>query len=127
MDYKREQQQLLGTIKKSGNSQKGTIKTFKSNPMGGAAIPNYTIVNYFAQVAYDGKDFADPTLANGLFKVILPAINEDGLVDFHITKLPTDKSAKFVYPDGREVGIIRTKITAVDGVTPLLIRLYLGG
>jgi len=127
MAYKREQQQMLGTVKKAGNLQKGTIKTFKSNPMGGPAVPNYTIVNYFAQVAYNGKDYADPSLANGLFKIILPAIDDNGLVDLNIKKLPNDKSAKFVYPDGREVGVISTRITAVDGVTPILVRLYLGG
>lgn len=127
MPFEREQQQVLATIKKAGNLQKGRIKTYKADPMGGGTVLVLNIEIYFAQVAYNGRDFADPSLANGLFKIIVPAINDDGVNNNDLKKLITNKSAKFVYPDGREVGVINTRITMPDGVTPILVRMYLGG
>lgn len=127
MPFEREQQQVLATIKKAGNKQKGYIKTYQSDPMGGGYVEDLSVETYFAQSSLNGKDYSDPSLANGLFKLLIPAVTDSmsTLIDF--TKILNNKTTKFIFPDGREVGIINVKLTMPDGVTPILARLYAGG
>lgn len=128
MPFAREQSQLLATIKKAGGGSKGRLQTFTSDPFGGGGVGlDLDEEVYFAQVEYNSKDLADTTLANGLFKLIIPVIDDQGVVNNNLKKLITDKTGKFLYPDGRSVSIIRSKITSPDGVTPILLRIYLGG
>lgn len=126
MAFNREQQQVLSTIKKAGNGQKGYIKTYKSSPMGGGYVEVLSLHTYFAVSAMDGKDFSNPSLANGLFKLLIPAIKDDKSLLTDFNKLSTDKTIKFIFPDGREVGVINTKVTSPDGINPILARLYVG-
>jgi hypothetical protein len=126
MAFEREQRKVLATVKRIGAGQKGFIKTYKSDPMGGGNVPDLNVETYFAQSSMDGRDFSDPSLANGLFKLLIPAIDNSISVIMDFNNLVNNKTATFVYPDGREVNVINVKVSCPDGVTPLLARLYVG-
>ena len=126
MPFDREKKQILSTIKLAGNKQRGFIKTYKTDPMSGGYVPVLNKETYFAQSSMSSNDFSSQALANGLFKLLIPAVGDDMVDTLDFNKLVTDKSIKFLFPDGREVNIINVKLTCPDGVTPVLARLYVG-
>lgn len=127
MPFNQEQLQVLAFIKRAGNRQRGTIKTFKSDPFSGKYVEDLSVETYFTQVSLNSSDFANQSLANGLFKLLIPAISDDKSLLMDFNKLVSNKTAKFYFPDGRALSVINTKITTSDGVTPILARFYIGG
>ena len=126
MPYDRERLQVLNSIKRAGNGEQVTVEVTSGGGMGAPQATQQAFTAYFAQVNYSSKDVADPTIANGLMKIIIPAINDAGAELSNFNSV-LNKSAKVVFTDGTKVGIKMAKVTQPDHKTPILARLFLGG
>lgn len=129
MPYSREQKQVLGTITKAGNGAELTIIVpAKSDPLSGIVTGLPTELKApFAVVKYSREDFANPSLANGLMKVILSPLDKAGVAIPDLVKSIEDKNASVALASGERFKIRHTETVKPDGLTPIVSRVFLGG
>lgn len=126
MPYDRERLQVLNSIKRAGAGEKVSIEVTTGGSMGAPGATQQLFSAYFAQVNYTNRELSDPSLANGLMKIIIPAIDDAG-VEHPNFKSVMQKSAKAVFANGDSISVKMVRITEPDHKTPVMARLFLGG
>lgn len=130
MNYRSEAQGILKTIKRAGaNTQIKLIVPAAKGAFSGVSLGgDLEIMLYMAQLEYTDQELADDSLANGLMKIVVSPLMEDGATFYpDFISMIRNKGARVQFNDGRKVSVKVARVTAVDGVTPILGRIYLGG
>lgn len=128
MAYDREVSQVQKAILRAGDRAEAVFKTTGGNdPITG--FPDGTgrteVLNFVA-VNYSKEDIANPTLANGMLKILVSPLKMSGESVTDFTSLVESKGVKVTLPDGKEFTAKYSQITRADGVTPVLARVFLG-
>lgn len=129
MPFENETLQLLRTILKTGNNGLITLKVpAKTDPLSGITTgqPVFHEVP-FAVVNYSREDLSDPSLANGLTKILLSPLTIDAQPIPDFLSIVENKNTVAIFPDGDTFKILHTKTTKPDGKTVLVTRAFLGG
>lgn len=129
MLYKREISQVLLTVLHAGNG--GILKIGippATDPLSG--IPTGPMVEHespFVVVTYSREDISNPSLANGLTKVLICPVTKDGVPIPDFIDIVENKNAVVTFPDGKEFKILHSNVVKPDGKTPIVARAFLGG
>lgn len=129
MLYEAQIRQVLATVLRAGSGQILKLKVpAKADPLSGITTQPAQIYEApFATVTYNREDIADPSLANGLTKVLISPVTKEmnPIPDF--VNIVENKGTVAILPTGEEFKILHTKTTRPDGVTPIITRAFLGG
>ena len=129
MPYKSEALKVLRTIKKAGNGGELTLRVpAKSDPLSGITLgPPVLHKVFFVAVNYSREDLNDPSLANGLMKVLISPLGEDGNPIPDYLDIVENKNTSAILPDGTTFKVLHTKTTKPDGMYSIVTRAFLGG
>lgn len=130
MNFRAEAQAVLKTIKKAGaNTTVKIIVPAKKDAFTGISSGNPTeLTVYMAQVEYTDTELADSALANGLMKLVVSPLNTEEIEpQGGFIAAVKGKGTMVEFSDSRKLAIKVARITAPDGVTPILSRLFIGG
>lgn len=129
MLYKREIQQVLSSVLRAGNGQEITLSIpAPTDPMTGIKTgPDIEHKAPFAVVSYNREEIYDPSLANGLVKVLICPVTKDLEIIPDFVNIVENKNVTVILPDGKRFQILHNKTTKPDGSTPIVTRAFLGG
>lgn len=128
MAYNREASQVQRAILRAGDGAEAVFKTTGgTDPITG--FPDGTgrteTLN-FVSVNYSREDIANPSLANGMLKILVSPLKLGGEDVEDFVSLIESKGLKVTLPDGKKFTAKYSQITRADGVTPILARVFLG-
>lgn len=128
MAYNRELYQIQKSIIKAGDGAELDIIINKGlDPITGFPLGTEVVSTlYFVAVNYTREDIGNPSLANGLLKIIVSPLRSTGNLLDKFTEIVERKGVKLKLPDGKEFGVRHSQITRADGVTPIMARIFLG-
>lgn len=128
MAYSREIKQVHDSIVRAGDGARATIITQgEYDPITGIPLGTGDSTDFYCvAVNYTREDIADPSLSNGLLKLLITPLRPDGLLDNQFEEFIEDKNNKVRLEGGKEFFIRHSQITRPDGYTPILARLFLG-
>ena len=126
MAYDREKRQVANTLKAAGYG--ATIKVEYvggRHPTSGFPTKIESPDIYFTQVSYSNEDLANNSIAEGLVKILVASIDQNGQDIPNFAKIVSDKTGVVIFKDGTRMSIKNAQVTKADGVNPILGRLFL--
>lgn len=113
-------------IRSSGGSEATLIIPPPKDPFTGRPLGEATSQPVYAVTAkYSREDIANPSLANGLLKVLIAPLYEGNPVP-NLIDIVENKESKITLPNNKTYSIRYVTPTQPDAVTPLLVSIFVG-